>query len=281
LNPLLIKSFERRSESSVLAGTSLRLENEFVTVQQFYCKSGDYKQAEKTNRDFHVYTKDDLEELYKDVIKKISIKQEDLSSYDQERRKEYQMKFTYEMLPDKTDTAPTMKYSKPRDLEALLTEISQIEYGVTSEVRFVYSGNEQYPFDEREQWTDGCNLLSLGQGVVIGYDRNRETAKRFEKEMSELNAGNVPKSNEKIYEFIKSKRKEDKKKATGDKKEKIMIHCVTAKDLLQYISENCKSKNEIEEFTKGIKDLLITIPSGELSRARGGSHCMSMPLLRN
>jgi arginine deiminase len=34
----------------------------------------------------------------------------------------------------------------------------------------------------------------------------------------------------------------------------------------------------IEDIIKG--DTLITLPSSELSRARGGTHCMSMPLLR-
>jgi arginine deiminase len=34
----------------------------------------------------------------------------------------------------------------------------------------------------------------------------------------------------------------------------------------------------IEEIITG--DTLITLPSSELSRARGGTHCMSMPLLR-
>jgi arginine deiminase len=41
-----------------------------------------------------------------------------------------------------------------------------------------------------------------------------------------------------------------------------------------------------EQFENGvdpesIENTLILLPSAELSRARGGSHCMSMPLLRD
>jgi len=35
---------------------------------------------------------------------------------------------------------------------------------------------------------------------------------------------------------------------------------------------------KLEDLIKG--DTLITLPSAELSRARGGTHCMSMPLQR-
>ena len=63
---------------------------------------------------------------------------------------------------------------------------------------------------EREQWTDGSNLLTVKPGVVVGYECNTET--------------------------------------------------------------NKKLKNE------GIE--VLPIPSGELGRGRGGSHCMSCPILR-
>jgi arginine deiminase len=46
-------------------------------------------------------------------------------------------------------------------------------------VKFIYSGNNEFPFDAREQWTDSCNLLALKEGVVLGYDRNDKTVEAF------------------------------------------------------------------------------------------------------
>lgn len=125
--------------------------------------------------------------------------------------------------------------AKIQGLESLLRNISIEDFGVAeNDVKIIYSGNNVFPYDEREQWTDSCNLLALKDGVVVGYDRNEETFKGF------VAAGfNVIKANELFKKF-----------------------------------EN----NEITPAD--VKDTLIILPSAELSRARGGAHCMSMPLLR-
>jgi arginine deiminase len=119
-------------------------------------------------------------------------------------------------------------------LEDLLDDISQNDFQSPEETKFIYSGNGEFPFGLREQWTDSCNVLALQEGVVIGYDRNNKTAEAFQ----ELG-----------FEVIK------------------------AQDLVEQLDKGDKK-------TEQMKDTLILLPSAELSRARGGSHCMSMPLWR-
>ncbi len=121
------------------------------------------------------------------------------------------------------------------NLEELLADISKNDLKSEERVKFIYSGNNEFPYDAREQWTDSCNLLALKEGVVLGYDRNDKTVLAF--------------------------------KEAGFK----IIH---AHDLVQKLE-----KGEIDP--KKMEDTLITMPSAELSRARGGFHCMSMPLLRD
>jgi arginine deiminase len=119
-------------------------------------------------------------------------------------------------------------------LEDLLVDISKNDLHCGDDVRFIFSGNNEFPFNAREQWTDSCNLLALKEGVVLGYDRNDKTTEAFK------NAGFT------------------------------IIH---VKELLQQLEAGTV---EVES----INDTLILMPSAELSRARGGFHCMSMPLWR-
>ncbi len=119
-------------------------------------------------------------------------------------------------------------------LEDLLIDISKNDLQCEDKVKFIYSGNNEFPFDVREQWTDSCNLLALKDGVVVGYDRNDKTLQAFVK------AG---------------------------------FKAIPVKELLQQLESDAITP-------KDIRNTFIVMPSAELSRARGGFHCMSMPLLR-
>jgi arginine deiminase len=139
---------------------------------------------------------------------------------------------------DKPEIVQFEKGKKPKTFECiedLLRDISENDLKSKQKTEFVYSGNNTFPFDAREQWTDSCNLLALKEGVVLGYDRNDKTVEAFK---------------QKGFSIIK------------------------VNDLLQ------KFEND-ELDPHSMKDTLILMPSSELSRARGGFHCMSMPLLRD
>ncbi|MDN3546790.1 arginine deiminase family protein [Mucilaginibacter aquaedulcis] len=139
---------------------------------------------------------------------------------------------------DRAEIVQFEKDQKPKlfsCIEDLLTDISENDLQSPNKTKFIYSGNNTFPFDAREQWTDSCNLLAIKEGVVLGYDRNDKTVEAFKQ-----NGFNIIRVNELLEKF-----------ETG------------------------------ELDPQKLTDTLILMPSAELSRARGGFHCMSMPLLRD
>ena len=106
---------------------------------------------------------------------------------------------------------------------------------VNAGTNFIFAGNGQSPYQEREQWTDGCNLVALKPGIGITYDRNPRTAVALK------DAG---------YDIIH------------------------AREFLNGVQDGSINPETLDHT-------IITIDSGELSRARGGSHCMTCPLIRD
>src|SRR5258707_36482 len=68
-------------------------------------------------------------------------------------------------------------YEKDKDVEGPMDfERAMRKIGIPKMNR-VECGHETRLFQSREQWTDGANLFAIAPGVLLGYERNEESAK--------------------------------------------------------------------------------------------------------
>ncbi|MFP4092668.1 MAG: arginine deiminase family protein [Cyclobacteriaceae bacterium] len=147
----------------------------------------------------------------------------------------YNVEITQFIRIEEADGNFSVSLNRLNYIDELLEQISREDFGMPS-CEIIPSAGGEFPYSEREQWTDACNFLAIREGVIIGYDRNIKTEEEFRK---------------RGFAVMRSAE----------------------------IIEQVEAGKDIDEVVTG--DTLILLPSAELSRARGGTHCMSMPLLRD
>lgn len=112
----------------------------------------------------------------------------------------------------------------------------------------VFCGGNSRLYQEREQWTDGANAFVLRPGLILGYERNAQTYNAL------AAAG---------YRIIPE----------GD-----IVHWQLGPQAERGWVTNTELVEEIRSHPE--KKYAIKISGLELSRARGGPRCMTMPLMR-
>jgi arginine deiminase len=115
------------------------------------------------------------------------------------------------------------------------TSLKELIAEIQPKARLIPCGNGRYPYQEREQYANGCNFVALKEGVAVSYARNLKTLEALK---------------EHGYQII------------------------SARELLDGIQMGLNKVDKLEST-------IITVRDSELTRAGGGPHCLTLPLIRS